>query len=125
MPSPTMARGLLRLFLRGADPLATDQRATTPPVRSPTSLSLRAISAAGVGGRGMHGGASGCKGPREEGGRSAGEGGRNGDGKGRPCSETETGMRMTAARRRRTSEQECGGREKDYREQIIIDRDGI
>ena len=125
MPPFTTARFLLGLFPLGADPLSTNQHATALPIRLTASSSLRAVLATEARGRGTRGGASGCKGPREEGGRSAGEGGRNGDGKGRPCSETETGMRMTAARRRRTSEQECGGREKDYREQIIIDRDGI
>ena len=44
MPSPKMARGLLGIFPRGADPPATAQRATTPPVQSPTSLYLQAIS---------------------------------------------------------------------------------
>ena len=43
LPSPTTMRGLLGHFPRGADPPANNQRATTPPVRLPTSLSLRAI----------------------------------------------------------------------------------
>ena len=52
MLSPTTTRGLLIHIPRGADPPANDRRATTPPpVRSPKSLSLRAISAAGAGGR--------------------------------------------------------------------------
>ena len=33
MPSPTTTRGLLGNFPRGVDPPATDQRATTTPVR--------------------------------------------------------------------------------------------
>ena len=52
MPSPTTERGLLGIFPRGADPPATNQRATTLPVLSPTSLSLRAILAAGARGWG-------------------------------------------------------------------------
>ena len=52
MPSPTTTRGLLGHFPRGADPPANDRRATTLPVRSPTSLSLRVILAAGAWGRG-------------------------------------------------------------------------
>ena len=52
MPSPTTERGMLGHFPRGADPPAIDQRSSTPPVRSPTSLSLRAISSAGAGGGG-------------------------------------------------------------------------
>ena len=68
MPSPTTASGLLRHFLRGADPSATDQYVTTPPVWLPTYSSLRAILAARDGGRGARGGANGRKGPREEGG---------------------------------------------------------
>ena len=81
---PTTARGPLGLFLHGADPPATNQRATTLPVRSPTYLYLQEILAAGAGGRGVRGGASGRKGLREEGERSAGEGGRNRDKTGRP-----------------------------------------
>ena len=72
MPSPTTVRGLLGHSPRGADPPATDLSAPTPPVQSPTSLSLRAILAAGAGGRSARGGASGRKGPREEGGRRSG-----------------------------------------------------
>ena len=79
MPSPTMARGLLGLFPQGVDPPATDQRKTTLPVRSPTSLSLQVILVARAGGRGVRGRVSGRKGQREEEGRSAGEGGWNGD----------------------------------------------
>ena len=74
MLSPTTERGLLRHFPRGADPPANDPRATNPPVRSPTSLSLRAISAAGAGGWRAWGGASGRRAPREVGrGREGGE----------------------------------------------------
>ena len=46
MPSLTTKRGLLGHFLQGADPPATDQHATTPPVRFPASSSLRVILAA-------------------------------------------------------------------------------
>ena len=66
MLSPSTTRGLLGIFPRGADPPANDRRAKTLPVRSPTSLSLRAISAARSGGRSARGGASGCRGLREE-----------------------------------------------------------
>ena len=68
MPSPTTARGLLGLFPHGAYPPATDQRATTPPVQLPTSLSFRAILAAGAGGRGARGGASGRRIQKDSGG---------------------------------------------------------
>ena len=43
MPSPTTARGLLGDFLSGADLPATNPRASPPPVRLPTSSSLRKI----------------------------------------------------------------------------------
>ena len=59
-------------FSRGADPPANDRRATTLPVRLPTSSSLRAISAAGAGGRRAWAGASGR--------RATGEVGRGGAG---------------------------------------------
>ena len=74
MPSPTTARVLLWHFPWGADPPANKPRATTPPVRSPTSLSLREILAAGDGGRSARGGASGRRGLREVG--RGGEGGK-------------------------------------------------
>ena len=94
MPSPTTARGMLGHFPRGADPPATDQHASLPPVQYPTSLSLRAISVAGAGGRGVRGGASGCRIPRDGrgGGRGAGGGGQG---------------------RRRGNERQSGGRDKD------------
>ena len=79
------------LFPQGADLPATNQRATTPTVRSSTSLSLRAISAAGAKGRGAWGGASVHKGPREEGRRSVREGENKGDKQWRPRGEAETG----------------------------------
>ena len=107
MPSPTTARVLLRLFLQGADLPATDQRVTIPPVRLPTYSSVRAILAAGDEGRGARGGVSGREGPRAEGGRSAGEEGRNRY-TGRPRGEAETGGRMTTTRRKTTAERECG-----------------
>ena len=72
MPSPTTTWGLLGHFPRGADPPANDQHATTPPVRSPTSSSLRAISTAGAGGRSAWAGASGRRATREIGGAGAG-----------------------------------------------------
>ena len=102
---------------------STDQCATTPPVRSPTSLSLRAISAAGAGRRDAQGGACGRKGLREEGGRSAGEGGRNRDGTGRPRGEAETGRRTTDARRKTTAEK-ARGRRGQEQEQVSSDGDG-
>ena len=67
-------RGLLGHFPRGADPPANDQRATTLPVGSPTSSSLRAISAARAGGRSAWARASGRKATRE-----VGRGGAGGD----------------------------------------------
>ena len=74
MPSPTTTRGLLGVFPRGAEPPANNPRKTTPPVGLPSSLSLRAISVAGDGGRSARGGASGRKGPWEEGRGRTGEG---------------------------------------------------
>ena len=65
MPSPTMARGLLGHFLHGADPPATDQRSTTPPVRLPTYFSLRAILAARARRSGARGRASDRKIPKD------------------------------------------------------------
>ena len=79
MTSPTTARDLLTHFLQGMDPPATKQRAKTLPFRSLTSLSLQAILEAGAGRRGAWDGASGRKSPREEEGRSTGEGERNRD----------------------------------------------
>ena len=67
MPSPTTTRGLLVHFPRGADLPANNQCATTPPVRFPKTSSLRAISAAGAGGRGTWAGASGRRATREMG----------------------------------------------------------
>ena len=52
LPSHTTTRGLLGHVPRGADPHANNRCATTPPVRLPTSLSLRSILAARAGGRG-------------------------------------------------------------------------
>ena len=79
MLSPTTARGLLVHLPQGADPPANNRRATTPTVRSPTSLSLRLISATGAGGKSAWGGASGHRAPREvgrgeEGGEAESEG---------------------------------------------------
>ena len=65
MPSSTTTRGLLGHFPRGADPPATDQRAKNPPFRLPTSLSLRAISAAGARGKGAWERASGRRATRK------------------------------------------------------------
>ena len=67
MLSPTTVRGLLGLFPRGAEPPATDQCETTPPVQSMTSLSLWAISAAGGEGKRGEGRGERLQGP--EGGR--------------------------------------------------------
>ena len=69
MLPPTKARGLLGIFPCGTDPPTTNQRDITPPVRSPTSSSLRAILAAGTRGRGAQGGVSGRRSPRDSGGR--------------------------------------------------------
>ena len=75
MLSPTTARGLLGIFLRGTDPPATYQRATTLPIQSPTSSSLWSLLAAVAGERGARGKTSGRKSPRDGRGGSAGEGG--------------------------------------------------
>ena len=72
MLSPTTARGLLGHLLRGADPPATNQRASPLPVRSSTYSSLQAILADGAGGGGARGGAGGRKIPRD--GRGGGRG---------------------------------------------------
>ena len=50
MMSRTTARGLLGHFSHGLDLPTVNQRASLPPVRSPTSLSLQEILAAGAGG---------------------------------------------------------------------------
>ena len=71
-PSPTTMRGLLGHFPRGADPSATDRRAKTPPVRSSTSLLLRAISEAGARGRDAWARASGRRATRQVGRGGAG-----------------------------------------------------
>ena len=68
MTSPTMTRGLFGHFLRGADPPATDQRASLPPVQFLTSFSLWAISVAGTRGRDAQGGASDRRSPWDGGG---------------------------------------------------------
>ena len=91
MPPFTTARFLLGLFPLGADPLSTNQHATALPIRLTASSSLRAVLATEARGRGTRGGASGCKGPREEGGRNAGEEGNNRDKPGRLHGEAETG----------------------------------
>ena len=96
MPSPTATRVLLGIFLRGADLPANKPHATAPPVRSPTSSSLRTILAAGAGGRSARGEASGRKGSREEGRVGTGEGGRNGDAWVGPRGVTNTGRGTTA-----------------------------
>ena len=121
MPSTTTTQGLLGIFLRGADPPATDLSATTLPVRSLTSLSLQEISAAGAGVRSVRGGASSRKGPQEEGGRRTGEGGRNGDAWGRTCGKAEMGRRTTA-RGRTTAEEERGRRGHDEKVRSDGDR---
>ena len=50
-----------------------------------------------------------CKGPREEGMRSAREGGRKWDRTGRPRSKTETGTRTKAVRRTTAVQAHAGG----------------
>ena len=75
MPSPTTARVLKGHLSRDMDPPATDKHASPPPVQLPTSLSLQVISSAKSGGRGVRGGASGCRNPREEGVGAAEQGG--------------------------------------------------
>ena len=65
-------QGLLGHFPRSVDTPANNRHATTTPVRSPTSSSLRAISAAGARGRGAWAGASGSRATRDVGGGGAG-----------------------------------------------------
>ena len=113
MPCPTMARGLLGIFQRGAGPPATDLNTTTPPVQLPTSSSLRAILADGAVGRCARAGTSGRKGPREEGGRRGGEVGCNREAVGRPRGEAETGSKMTTSQGRKTEKTERGRRGQD------------
>ena len=48
MTSPTTERGLIGHFLRGADPLLFDQRASPPPVQLQKYFSLKAILAVGT-----------------------------------------------------------------------------
>ena len=76
MLSPTTAKGLLGHFPHGADPPTTYQSASPPPVQLPISFSLRAISAAGDGGKGAQGGASGSRSPRDGEGGGGGSGGK-------------------------------------------------
>ena len=78
LPSPTTTRGLLGHFPRGADPPAIDRRAKITPFRYPTSSSLRAISAAGAGGRGAWARASSRRATGEVGRGGAGEGQQRG-----------------------------------------------
>ena len=96
MPSPNMARGLLGHFPRCADPPATDQRASSPPVQSPTSLSLREILEAGARGGGARGGAGGRKSLRDGGGGGGGAGGRIREIRWAMSSEVEAENRKTA-----------------------------
>ena len=93
--SPTTVRGLLGHFLRGADPPTTDQRASTLPVRSPTSSSLWALLAAGAGGRGAQGGASGRRSPRDGGGEVLEQRGGTGTENGGQASSRGLEMRTT------------------------------
>ena len=86
MPYPTTVRGLLGHFLCGADPPATNECASTPPVRS--------LLTAGAGERGAQGGASSCRSRRDGGGgkRLIGgkEQGRKGRASGKPGAERRT-----------------------------------
>ena len=68
----------------------------------------------------MRGGVKGHRGLREEGERSAGEGGRNRD-TGRPLGEAETGGRTTTTRRRTTAET---GRRRQGHDQVSSDGGG-
>ena len=124
MPSPTTARGFLGHLLHGADPHSTNQHASPPPVRSPTSSSLRSISAAGAGGRGARGGASDCRSPRDGGGEGRGAGGRNRYGEemmsGEPGAKTRTTVTTG-----KTAVQARGGRgQKNKHDQVSSDRAG-
>ena len=77
MPPLTTARGLIGNFVRGADPPVVDQCDSPLPVQLPTSLSLRAISAARAGGEGVRGGTGRRKIPRDGRGAGRGAGGRS------------------------------------------------
>ena len=70
--------------------------------------------AAGDGGRSARVWASGRKGPREEGGRRAGEGGWNGDSAGHPRGEADKRRRKTTSRERKMAETERGYGAKNY-----------
>ena len=72
MLPPTTSRVLLGHFLHGVDPPTVDPRASPLTVRLPTSLSLRAISAAEDRSGDVRGGAGGCKSPRDSGGGKRG-----------------------------------------------------
>ena len=117
MLSPTTARGLLGHFPRDTYPPAIDQHATNLPVQFPTSLSLRAISAAGPGGGVRRAGRAATRARGTAGGGSAGEGGSNRYGTGQLRGELETGTRAAAARRK-TAEQARGGQVQDHRYQV-------
>ena len=121
MSSPTTTRGLLGIFPRGPDLPATNPSATTLPVQPPTSLSLRAISAAESWERGARGMANSRKGPREEGERRAGEGRWKGGAAGRPRGEADMGRRKTTAQGRTMVETERGRRVQYAK--VIRDRD--
>ena len=99
MMSSTTVRFLLGKFPRGVDLPVTDQRASPLPVRSPTSLSLRAISEvrARGGGGGARGGAGRRRIPRDGGGGGGGAGGRIRDSGGATRSKAGAAKRKTAA----------------------------
>ena len=95
VPSLTTARGLLGHFPHGADPPATDQRASPSPVKLPTYLSLRAIPSAKERGGVARGGVGGCRSLRDIGGGGRGAGGGIRNGRGETSSKTGAANRKT------------------------------
>ena len=123
MSSTTTVRGLLCHFQYGVVPPATNQRASPPPVRLPTSLSLQAISAAGAGGGGTRGEASRRRSPRNSGGGGRGAGGGGGrHGGGATSGATGAATRKVAATK--TTAARFFGRSHKPKVQVSSDRAG-
>ena len=122
MPPPTTVRGLLGHFPHGADPPATDQRASPLPVQFPTYLSLRAISAARSMGGGTRGEAGGCRSLRGGRGGGSGSGGIIRDGGGETRSETGVAKRKAAATK--TMAARASGRRNGPKSLVISDGAG-
>ena len=94
---PTTARGQLGHFPLGSDPTATDHCYPPTPIGSLISSSLRVISSDGDGGRGVWGGASGCRSPRDSGGGGGRTGGKTRDGEGATSNTIGAAKKMTTA----------------------------